>query len=169
MKKTAIIAALAIAVAAPAFAQNSAEPFVKAFSGKAPLTFKAWPVGYQVPVVDEKKDPWVAMSSAQMAATQIPTERKRSYGVSAQLDYNADGIMDLAYMANNRTQGAVLVRLGGNKGTVVAFRARKRWAGGQEIAAAGRRIVLSFPESSVVILSAESGKPAVYYFPEGEG
>ena len=47
--------------------------------------------------------------------------------------------------------------------------ARKRWAGGQEIAAAGRRIVLSFPESSVVILSAESGKPAVYYFPEGEG
>lgn len=168
MKKTAIIAAMLFATGAPAFAQNSAAEFARTLTGKAPLGLKAWPVGYNVPVANEKSDPWVAMSSAQMAATQPAEAGKKAYGVSAQLDYNGDGIMDIAFMANNRTQGAVIVRLGGNKGTVVAFRAKKRWAGGQEIAAAGRRIVLSFPESSIVILSSESGKPAVYFLPEGD-
>lgn len=169
-KAAAIIAAIAFAAAtaAPALAQNSAEEFARRLTGKAPLGIKAWPVGYNVPVVNPKADPWIAMSSAQMAATQFGADAKRPYGVSAQLDYNGDGIMDSAFLANNRSQGAVIVRLGGGKGDVVAFRARKRWAGGQEIAAAGRRIVLSYPESSVVILSAESGRPAVYYVPEGD-
>ena len=166
MKKIGIIAALAMAITAPALAQNSADSIAKAMA-TGNLNLKAWPVGVDVPIVDQAKDPWIAMSSSQMAATQPASERKKAYGVSAQLDYNADGVMDIAYMANNKTQAAVLVRLGNNKGTVVAFRAKKRWAGGQEIAAGGRRIFLSYPESSVVILSAESGHPAVYYVDDG--
>lgn len=137
--------------------------FAKSVAG-AKLTSKAWPVGYKVSTVDARKDPWVPVNAQQMAAT---VGEKRPFQVTATVDYNGDGIKDIAYIANNSKQGAVIVQLGGGKGVTIAFKADEKLLGGQEIAAAGnRRLVMLFPESSVVIMTSERGKPENYYIGE---
>jgi len=160
--KTKSIFALALglsALATPAYAQSFAEGLESGNLGKA------WPVGHKVPVLDAKKDPWRPVTAQEM--TQAAGPKKGGYKMSAQVDYNGDGVTDTAYIARNSRQSAVLVQLGGGKGTVVAFRGNNPLLGGNELAAAGkRRIALNFPESSVVVLTAESGKPAVYYIGE---
>jgi hypothetical protein len=161
LKSIIALAAAASAMASPALAQNAASR-TAAGIGDARMTAKAWPVGYQIKTVDAARSPWKPMSSADMARTQLAP--KKAYATSVKLDYNRDGVMDMAYLANNGSQGAVIVALGGGKGQVVAFKADEQWAGGQELAVAGRsRIVLAFPESTAVVLSSESGKPSVYY------
>jgi len=157
--KTIAAALLGIAVmAGPAFAQTKTFAEMAQGMGSGDLG-KAWPVGYKQPAV--AKTPWRPVTSQEMAQSQ---NTKRAYKLSAQVDYNGDNVADTAYLATNGTQGAVVVQLGGGKGTVVAFRSPEPMLGGQELAAAGRRrIALNFPESSVVVLSAETGKPAVYY------
>lgn len=112
-------------------------------------------------------DPLLPMTVAKMAATLPPGEARKFYSLTTRVDYNGDGIEDVAYMAENSTQIAVVVQLGGNKGKVNAYQANGQWGGGAEIVPAGkRRILVNFPESSVVVLSAESGKPAAYFYGE---
>ena len=160
MKTRTIAAALLslAAVAVPAAAQKLT--FAQMAQGMARGDLgKAWPVGYQQPAI--AKTPWRPVTSQEMAAAQ---RDKRAYKLSAQVDYNGDNVVDTAYLATNGKQGAVVVQLGGGKGTVVAFRTAEPMLGGEELAPAGkRRIVVNFPESSMVVLSAETGKPAVYY------
>jgi hypothetical protein len=154
---TAIAIALGV-VAAPALAQE--KTFAQFAQGLSSGDLgKAWPVGYRMPAA--AKTPWRPVTSQEMAQAQGD---RRTYKLSTQVDYNGDGTPDTAYIATNGTEGAVVVQLGGNKGTVVAFRSPQQLLGGQELASAGRRrIALNFPESSVVVLTAESGKPSVYY------
>lgn len=168
--KTMIAIALGItAIAAPAIAQNAAKPRPTALQqaaaglGGAPLAQlgKAWPAAYEVANVDAKRDPWKPVTPQQMAQA---TNTRQAYQVSATVDYNGDGVPDRAYIANNSKQGAVIVELGGGKGSVVAYKTNDQLLGGQEIAAAGkRRLVLQFPESSVMVLTSEGGKPQVFY------
>jgi len=114
--------------------------------------------------VDPAKDPWQPMSSQRMAAAAAPGTAKKSYSLSASVDWNGDGVTDIAYLASNRTQIAVIVRLGANNGTAIAFRTPGAWGAGEELVAAGRRrLILNTPESTVAILSAESGKPIAYF------
>lgn len=165
MLKFALVACSALAVlASPACAQ--VDPGLQKTASqvaKAKLTSKPYPVGFNVPNVDAAKSPWVAISSKQAGEGLPESERKRAYSVSANLDWNGDGILDQAFMARNASQIAVMVRLGGNKGQVVAYKAEGQWGGGEEIISAGRRIIVNFPESSMVILTAESGQPTVRY------
>lgn len=170
MKIAAILLA-ATAFAAPAIAQqDTALRSSAAMVGDVQLKgVKAYTPNRDVKPADTAKDPWRAVSSQQMAQEQVGDARKKAYAVSTQVDYNGDGIADTAYIANNSKQGAVIVRLGGNKGQVVAFRSSSPFGSGQELVTGGkRRIGLIFPESSVVVLSSEGGKPAVYYPFESE-
>ena len=164
--KTKMIVSLAFAsvlAALPVSAQNvRLTALQKAASELATGDIgKAWPVGFKVASVNAKADPWKPVTQMEMIAM---SGARRTYQLATAVDYNADGIVDRAYIANNSRQGAVLVQLGGNKGTVIAYKANNKLLGGQEIAAAGkRRLVLQFPESNVLVLSSESGRPSVYY------
>lgn len=169
MMNTKMILAFAIgaaALAAPAIAQNKPDAFQQLAAGfaAAPLKDmgKAWPAAYQVASVNAKADPWKPVSAQQMA--QATGNTRKAYQTAVAVDYNGDGVPDRAYIANNSKQGAVIVELGGGKGTVVAYKVDQQLLGGQELAAAGkRRLVVNFPESSVMLLTSEGGKPAVYY------
>lgn len=167
MKTKMIIAiALAATLAMPAVAQigkPTALQQAAAGLGSAPVKQlgKAWPAAYQVAAVDAKSDPWKPVTSQQMAQV---TRSRQAYQTAVSVDYNGDGVADRAYIANNSKQGAVIVELGGGKGTVVAYKTNDKLMGGQELAPAGkRRLVLQFPESSVMVLTSEGGKPQVFY------
>jgi len=164
MKKILIAAALT-AVAMPALAQTNGwlRGVAQQVAAKPKLTGRA-ENAVRGANVDAAKDPWTPMTVARMAAAAAPGEAKKTYSLSAQVDWNGDGVADVAYLATNRTQMAVLVRLGGNKGTAVAYRSTGSWGAGEELVAAGkRRLILNVPESTTVVLSAESGRPMAYF------
>ena len=166
MKIAAIILAAA-AVAAPALAQDA----MLATTARMVQGVKLSGIKAYTPNRDLKPKGaagWKPVTPQEVASAIPDAGRKRTYAVSAPVDYNGDGIRDLAYLATNGTQGAVIVKLGGGKGDIVAFRASRPWRSGQELVATGRRIGLVFPESSVVVLTSEGGKPAVYYPFEAE-
>jgi hypothetical protein len=166
MKIAAIILAAA-ALAAPALAQDSTLASTsKMVAGVRLAGLKAYTPNRELKPAGPAG--WRPVTSQEMAAALPEGGRKRSYAVSTRVDYNGDGIPDMAYLATNGKQGAVVVKLGGGKGDVLAFRASRPWAGGQELVAAGRRIGLIFPETSVVLLTSEGGKPSVYYPFEAE-
>lgn len=165
MLKKIILAAALTAFAVPATAQTS--DWLRQAAqrvGALPKLTGESETALRGRAVDAAKDPWKPLTWQQMAAAEAPGEAKKSYSLSAQVDWNGDGIMDIAYMATNSTQAAVLVRLGGGKGVAVAFRMEGVWASGEEIVAAGkRRLILNVPESTVAILTAESGRPLAYF------
>lgn len=164
--KTKIAYALAAIslIAVPAMAQTAKlTPLQKTAAKYASTPLKnfgkAWPASTNTRNLDPKKDPWKPVTSQEMAAYG---GQKRAYQTSIMVDYNKDGVQDRAYIANNSSQGAVIVELGGKKGTVIAYKFEGGMKGGEEIAPAGNRIVLQFPEVNVLILAYE-GKPQVYF------
>jgi hypothetical protein len=168
MKIAAILLA-ASAIAAPALAQDMLRTTAQMVGDVQLKGVRAYTPNRDVKPADTARDPWRPVTSQQMAQEQVGDARKKTYSVSTKVDYNGDGIPDTAYIANNSRQGAVIVQLGGNKGQVVAFRSSSPFGSGQEIVAGGkRRIGLVYPESSVVVLTSEGGKPAVYYPFESE-
>lgn len=163
IKTTAAIAAIALGLSfsAPAMAQRTMEQ-VAADIGSKPLSKRTQPVGRGVANIDPRKDSWKPVTPAQVAAA---TQERRQFKTVAYVDYNGDGVMDKAYLAYNSRQGAVLVDLGGGKGTVVAYKADKPLIYGEQIyPASKRRIMLEFPESQLVLLTQETGKPTVSYY-----
>ncbi|MFZ3482083.1 hypothetical protein [Sphingomonas sp. 3-13AW] len=158
---TLIAAALGMSLSAPAMAQRTMAQ-VASDLGSKPLSKRTEPVGRGAANIDARKDPWKVVTPADMVAA---TKVKRQYNTVAYLDYNADGLIDKAYIARNSRQGAVIVDLGGGKGTVVAYKVDEPLIYGQQIFPAGkRRIMLDFPESHVAILTQETGKPTVSYY-----
>lgn len=128
---------------------------------------KPFPVGYDTKAVDPVRDPWRPLTKAENDRRLPSGSRKKSRRVSITVDYNADGIPDTATMMVNRSQIGVVVRFGGGKGTVLAYRARGPWRD-QYLDRAGKRVVsVVFPESTIVHLSSESGLPMVYYSDDG--
>ena len=120
--------------------------------------------GNQVAVTGQ----WTPVTLAYMNSTVAPNERVRTLSLSARVDWNGDGVPDVAYMANGQDEMAVIVQLGGNKGRVFAMRWPGQWGGRQEIVAAGkRRIIVNMPEADRFTLSAESGKPLSYHSKQG--
>ena len=167
MTKTtmAILGATIATAAVPAIAQGAPQlqTLARAIGAAPKLSAKAQPAVNGR--LAEPKEAWSPMTAAAMSATLPRNKARTSYSLSTPIDYNADGTPDLAYMATSGPQIAIIVQLGGGKGRVVAYRAQGQWGGGAEIAAAGsRRILVSFPESSVVVLSSESGRPAAYFY-----
>lgn len=153
--------ALGLSLSAPAVAQRTMDQ-VAADIGSKPLSSRTQPIGRGVANVDPRKDAWKPVTPAQVAAA---TQERRQFKTVAYVDYNGDGVMDKAYLAYNSRQGAVLVDLGGGKGTVVAFKADRPLIYGEQVyAASKRRIMLEFPESQLAILTQETGKPTISYY-----
>lgn len=124
-------------------------------------------VNGDIGAVNEAKDPFKPVGYQQMASTMAAGEAAKYYSLSTKVDYDGDGVQDVVYMAQNSAQVAVVVQLGNGKGKVFAYRAKGQWGGGNEIMAAGkRRILINYPGSSIVVLSAESGRPAAYFYGE---
>ena len=127
----------------------------------------AYPVGYGIRSVDFHVDPWIAVTDATVAPVLTPTQRRVHRSRSIAVDYDADGVPDVAWMVRNRTQMGVLVRLGASGRTVLSYLADGRWSDQQLYRAGRRAIEIEFPESAAVVLSSESGRPMVYYQDEG--
>lgn len=166
MTKKMILAAALASIALPATAQTANSWLAQAAQrvGAMPRLEGKGEPAIRGQNVDAAKDPWQPMTWQRMAAAAAPGTARKSYSLSAAVDWNGDGVTDIAYLASNRTQIAVIVRLGANKGTAIAFRAPGAWGAGEELVAAGkRRLILNVPESAVAVLSAESGKPLAYF------
>lgn len=129
---------------------------------------RPYPVGFGTKATDERRDPWVAVSDATVAPLLTSAQRhiRRVHRIS--IDYDGDGVADVAWMVRNRTQMGVLVRLGGSGELVLVYRADGRWSDQRLYRIDGRTIGIEFPESTIVALSARSGRPMVYYSAEGE-
>lgn len=125
-------------------------------------------VGYDTKAVDPRRDPWVVVTHAMVAPSLARNDRAKSFRRRVSVDYDADGVMDSAYMVRNRTQMGVLVRLGRSGRTVLAFRARDMWSDQSLSRWDNRTVRILFPESTFVLLSSESGRPMVYYLNEGD-
>lgn len=167
-----LVLALGLTASAPAFAQsNQAEADaglrqIAASVGNAKLTSRPEPIYRGRTTVDPTRDPWIPITAQSMAkSVEDPALRRSSYMLTAKVDYDGDGVMDTAVLANNSTQGAVVVRFGApGKRPMVVYKMDGRFTGAQEIVAAGRnRILLSFPGSSLAILSMEGGRPVARY------
>lgn len=154
-------AALGLTLSAPAMAQRTMAQMA-ADIGSKPLKGRTEAVGQGVAAVDARKDPWKPVTPAEIVAA---TGERRAFKTVAYVDYNGDGVTDKVYLARNSRQGAVLVDLGGGKGTVVAYKAGQPLVYGQQLyPASKRRVMIEFPESSVAILTAESGRPTATYY-----
>jgi len=150
-------AALGMTVSAPAMAQRTMAQMAVDIGAK-PLKGRTEAVGRGV---NASKDPWKPVTPAEVVAA---TGERRAFKTVAYVDYNGDGVTDKVYLARNSTQGAVLVELGGGKGMVMAYKASQPLIYGQQLyPASKRRVMIEFPESSVAILTAESGKPTATY------
>lgn len=161
MIATIVAAALGLTVSAPVLAQRTMAQMA-ADIGSKPLKGRTEAVGKGVASVDARKDPWKPVTPAEMVAA---TGERRVFKTVAYVDYNGDGVTDKVYIARNSRQGAVLVDLGGGKGTVVAYKAGQPLIYGQQVyPASKRRVMLEFPESHVAILSQETGKPTATYY-----
>jgi len=162
---TAVVAAtLGMSLSAPAMAQRTMGQMAANLGTKANLAAlggKTEIAGRSAANVDARKDPWRPVTPAEMVAA---TKERRAFKTTAFVDYNGDGVTDKAYIVRNSRQGAVLVDLGGGKGTVLAYKANQPLIYGQQVYPAGkRRIMLEFPESHVAVLSQETGKQTVTY------
>lgn len=121
-------------------------------------------------MLDERSDPWRPLTSTAMieraSAEQYSTyANKRSFNVSASVDYDGDGRSDLVEMVENSTQGGIRVTFGGDRArrAMIVFKMNRRW-GQEEIYAAGRRrILIQKPELGYTLLLLRNGEHRAVY------
>jgi hypothetical protein len=120
--------------------------------------------------IDPDQDPWVPVTQAAMKASNVdPYTQKEAYSLTANSDFDGDGVADLAHMANNSRHGAVIVTFGGkpNHPPLVAFKSDERFLAGEEIFAAGKsRILLNIPGARQHLLLMQKGKPQIASYGE---
>lgn len=146
---------------------SAAMALVAAASAQEPAGRQAYPVGYGTKAVDAHRDPWLVVTDATVAPLLLPKQRRVHRTRRVSVDYDADGVPDVAWMVFNRTQIGVLVRYGVSGRVILAYRSDGRWSD-QSLHRIGRRAIgIEFPESTVVTLSSESGRPMVYFAAEG--
>ena len=141
-----------------------------AASTHQPLTdgMRGWPVRCGSRAVDASHDPWVAVDDAAVSHLLTPAQRRVRRARRIVVDYNADGIADVAWMVRNSMQMGVLVRLGASGRIVLAYCAHGEW-GDQQLYRVGQRTIeIEFPESTAIVLSSASGRPMVYFSREGD-
>ena len=140
----------------------------EAASGRRPVTdgMRGWPVGCGIRSVDAHRNPWVAIDDPTVAQLLTPTQRRVHRARRIAVDYDGDGVADVAWMVRNSTRMGVLVRLGASGRTVLAYCADGEWSDQQLYRVGRRAIEIEFPESTAILLSSESGKPLVYYSEE---
>ena len=134
----------------------------------AVIGMRAFPVGAGTKAVDERRNPWVAVTDATVGPLLTPTQRRIHRRRRVVVDYDADGVPDVAWMVRNRKQMGVLVRLGASGRILLAYRANGKWSDQQLYRAGRRAIEIEFPEAAAVLLSSESGQPMVYYSSEAD-
>ena len=115
--------------------------------------------------IDPDQDPWVPVTQAAMKASNVdPFTQKEVYSLTANIDFDRDGVADLAQMANNSRQGAVIVTFGGkpDRPPLVAFESDERFLAGEEILPAGRhRVLLNIPGARQHLLVMNKREPRV--------
>lgn len=123
--------------------------------------------------LDARKDPWRAVTSAQMVASvraqNDPYLLKTGYSLRAMVDYDGDGVIDVAQAVNNSRQGAVMITFGGPKPRppVIAFKMDSKFEAGEEIIAAGRnRVAVYIPDARSHLLFLDRTGPKVITFGE---
>ena len=189
--KTSLFAIIALAVAAPAAAQDygyEISPEVDNPEERSPAEVRAVAIQMQNEYlataknytraeldadnristgssirVDAATDPWKLVTQQSMlASTEDPYFRVPNYSLAVQVDFNNDGQQDVATMYNNSKQGAVVVTYGGSGKREIVYKTERTFSNAEQIFAAGNRIVVNYPEVSAVVLVQEDGKPQAY-------
>ena len=124
---------------------------------------KGYAVGYGTTPVDPRVDPWIEVTDATVRPLLTPTQRREHRTHRVTIDYDADGLPDQAVMVRNRSQMGVLVTLGRSGRSILAYRAQGQWSDQGLRRIGTRSIGIEFPESNLVVLSSESGRPMVYF------
>lgn len=191
--KTSLFAIIALAVAAPAAAQEygyEISPEVDNPEERSPAQVQAVAIQMQNEFlataknyanadldadnrvttgssirVNAAEDPWKLVTQQSMlASTEDPYFRVPNYSLAVQVDFNNDGQQDVATMYNNSKQGAVVVTYGGSGKREIVYKTDRPFSNAEQIFAAGNRIVVNYPEVSAVVLAQENGKPQAYAF-----
>jgi hypothetical protein len=84
------------------------------------------------------------------------------YATSAVVDFDRDGMQDVATMVDDGRNGGVLVRFGGGSRASLVFLSNRRFGNGDGLFAAGaNRLLVNIPESRQHVLFQERGIPKV--------
>lgn len=146
----------------------SGRPLVVAALAIASLTFGTaharsahWESPFQAGQVEMRRDQLVPL-----VASACDGDPYNKCTFSARVDFDGDGVMDVARMMNGRTVGAIVVEFGGRVKrkpmTIATFVGR--WEGNSYIApVSGDRRAVEFvqPESSMAHLRMRGGRPMI--------
>lgn len=109
----------------------------------------------------DKTERWQSVTQEEIGSGVQPMERKPVHRIEVSVDYDGDGRMDVARLANGPTEGVVLVTFGDRRRPPkVAYRERRLFRAGEEIYPAGRhRLLFSRPEVHMTLLLMQRGRP----------
>lgn len=107
---------------------------------------------------------WRPVTQATMqAGTDYPKIRGYAYAVEATVDYDGDGVPDVARLVDNGREGGVLVTFGDpRRKPMLVFRSDRRFGNGEGLFAAGRRLVVNIPEARQHVLYLQGSVPSVF-------
>jgi hypothetical protein len=111
------------------------------------------------------RDAWRPVTQQTMlSGTDYPKIRGYAYAVETPVDFDGDGVMDVARMVNSANEGAVIVTFGDKrKQPMIVFRSDRRFGNGEGLFAAGRnRLLVNIPEARQHLLFLQGGTPKVY-------
>lgn len=82
--------------------------------------------------------------------------------LQAKVDYDGDGVPDMATMVQNKDQIGVMVERGSGRGSLLVYRAHGSWGRAEMVAAGRRRLLIGGDGLPSLVLSGESGETLAY-------
>lgn len=108
---------------------------------------------------------WTPVTQADMVKDAgYPLIKGYVYATDARVDFDGDGVADVARFVKNGRQGGVMVYFGdAKKAPMLVFRSNRQFGNGDGLFAAGaNRLLINIPEARQHVLFMQGGAPKVH-------
>lgn len=150
----------------PRHTPNESQAIIRAFADDLALQAVhsiQEPYFGELGVLDPRRDRWEIITQESMLnRTPNPNYIPDKFSLSARIDYNRDGVIDLVQMYENSRQAAVIVEDGASGRSRVIYSQDGHFTEAEQIFPSGEHMVmLNIPDSGYILMLQHDGKPMI--------